>query len=852
MKTKKLLFIMFFIGFILLVIPNMAFAKDITVMLDAGHGGWDSGATRNGLVEKDINLKIAKKVKAILDKTEGITGILTRNADEYVSIEDRGKKARDYNADLLVSFHINSTDSSSTNASGAEVYITANKTERRFNEYSTKLAENILSNLRDIGVRSNSTRPILKFSTDGELYEDGTLSDWYGIIRHPMYYKIPGMIIEHAYINNSYDRERYLNDTMLERMAEADAKAIIANKNLFVKDYRGDVAPDIQEMTLISKNYKNTLSGEILVTEWIDGVTWAKPKTNPKIRLKDIEGNTVYECLVNNIESNRYKFEIDIDEIDKNKKYKIEVESGSVENVSPFRKAIASYNINKTLGKLQRCIVKVENGVLEFDNNSYYGDIAPQIIKTELAKNEQGRPFIKGEIYITEWLGSTWSEPDVTPIMTLVDISDNQVKAQFWVNKISGNKYYFDQYIDGLDMTKQYIIKVQSNNPYNISNYRIANVNYTKNLTLGKYNDYEIKIQNSKLVFTRVGIYRGDMATQIQELELLKNERGTYIKGEIFVTEWLNGSTWSIPRKTPKMTIKEINGTENYGLWVNPIEGNKYYFDGYIDGMSEGKEYKIEVESGSNAQINTSPYRIVTADYPKNKALGTYEDKKVKIENNKITLAGIKYSGDIATEIKQIELMKNEKGTYIKGEIIITEWLNGITWSIPKVTPIMRIKQLNSEEIYGLWVKKIEGNRYYFDGYIDSLDTNNQYTIEVETGSKNNTSAHKIATAYYPKNKELGMFKNSKFKIENNIFKFIVEQSQKIQTVKEVQTIEENIVKDIEENVIKDTEENVVKDTEENVIKDTEENVVKDIEENVVKDIEEKVLEGSESNDSKK
>ncbi len=602
------------------------------------------------------------------------------------------------------------------------------------------------------------------------------------------------------------------------------------------EDYRGDIATEITQIqTQTNSKGETYLKGKIVVTEWIDGITWSKPKDTPKIRFKELDSSKCYNLTVKNIESNTYSFEGCIDDINVNKKYEIQVESGNSNNTSPYKIARAYSPTDKTIGKYRRHILNMKSNIITLTPTNYCGDVAPQIIKTELAKNEQGRPFIKGEIYITEWLGPLWSEPDVTPIMTLVSTKDNKEKAQFWVNKISGNKYYFDQYIDGLDMTQQYIIKVQLNNPYNTSSYKSAQVQYPNNITLGEYDGSKVKIVNSKLKFEG---YRGDIATEIQQLELLKNERGTYVKGEIIITEWIDGKTWSMPKKTPIMTIKQINGNETYGLWVNPIEGNKYYFDGYIDGMSAGKQYEIKVES---ANINNiSPYRVATAYYPKNKQLGTYQDNKVKIENNKILVQKDIYSGDVATEIQQLELLKNEKGTYIKGEIIITEWLNGKTWSIPKATPIMRIKQVNSNTTYGLWVNPIEGNKYYFDGYIDSLDISNQYIIEVESGSKNNTSTHKIATAYYPKNKELGVFKNSKLKIENNIFKFSntnlknIETKQKVEQpvvkneYKESEQQNQNVIQDkkIEEPQNNNNVENTVLDEEENKTEEEQKNEV--------------------------
>ena len=63
-----------------------------TVCIDAGHGGYDVGATNGERYEKDDNLRLAKAVEAEL-KARGINTIMTRSDDTYVSLEDRCKTA---------------------------------------------------------------------------------------------------------------------------------------------------------------------------------------------------------------------------------------------------------------------------------------------------------------------------------------------------------------------------------------------------------------------------------------------------------------------------------------------------------------------------------------------------------------------------------------------------------------------------------------------------------------------------------------------------------------------------------------------------------------------------------------
>jgi N-acetylmuramoyl-L-alanine amidase len=74
------------------------------VVLDPGHGGYDSGASYHGLKEKDLNLSLALKVAACLG---GVKILLTRERDIYVSLADRVALSKRAEADLFISLHAN-------------------------------------------------------------------------------------------------------------------------------------------------------------------------------------------------------------------------------------------------------------------------------------------------------------------------------------------------------------------------------------------------------------------------------------------------------------------------------------------------------------------------------------------------------------------------------------------------------------------------------------------------------------------------------------------------------------------------------------------------------------------------
>ncbi len=123
MKTK--LFIGTVLFGILLLLPSFLNVsndptKPFIVVLDAGHGGKDSGNVGNGFLEKEIALDVTLQVGAILEKEPDFKVIYTRKTDVFIELVDRAPVANKADADLFVSIHCNSHH---TQASGAETFV---------------------------------------------------------------------------------------------------------------------------------------------------------------------------------------------------------------------------------------------------------------------------------------------------------------------------------------------------------------------------------------------------------------------------------------------------------------------------------------------------------------------------------------------------------------------------------------------------------------------------------------------------------------------------------------------------------------------------------------------------------
>jgi N-acetylmuramoyl-L-alanine amidase len=183
----------------------------VVVVLDPGHGGSDPGAVSGSYKEKDLVLKISQYTKTELEKYSGITVKMTRTDDTYVGLEERTIIAKNYDADLFVSQHLNAATSS---ANGAEVFVSLNST---YNSDSTILGSYILDRLTGVGLNNRGVKT--KLSSDG-------VNDYYSVIRNSVSRGFPGIIVESAFITGSDDVSIISTEGGLNSIGIATATAI--------------------------------------------------------------------------------------------------------------------------------------------------------------------------------------------------------------------------------------------------------------------------------------------------------------------------------------------------------------------------------------------------------------------------------------------------------------------------------------------------------------------------------------------------------------------------------------------------------------------------------------------------
>lgn len=203
--------------------------SNVKVVLDPGHDGTHAGASGFGVQEADLTLKIATYCKEELSTYNGITVYMTRESascpagggDNIACLDARANLAKNVGANVLVSFHLNTANGT---ARGVEVYYPNSNYNAQVGGNGQALAKKICDKLAALGLNYRGT---LIRNASYDKYPDGSAADYYGLIRRCKNNGIPGLIIEHAFLDNANDYYTYLSsDDKLKALGVADATAI--------------------------------------------------------------------------------------------------------------------------------------------------------------------------------------------------------------------------------------------------------------------------------------------------------------------------------------------------------------------------------------------------------------------------------------------------------------------------------------------------------------------------------------------------------------------------------------------------------------------------------------------------
>ncbi len=217
-----------------------------TIVLDAGHGGKDIGASSKRIREKDLTLSMTLKLKSILQKM-GYRVLLTRNRDKFLNLKQRTDYVYNRKASIFVSIHANAAPKKRTKGvryEGIEVFYLSLKNSKRIHNYravyrgkkvysrrayhqmvsSWKFAQSKkLANL----VRQNILNHVGKKYT---IYDKGTKRrDFWVLLATQM----PSILVETGYLTNKNEVKKLTNPHYQTRLMEGVARGINSYYGLY-------------------------------------------------------------------------------------------------------------------------------------------------------------------------------------------------------------------------------------------------------------------------------------------------------------------------------------------------------------------------------------------------------------------------------------------------------------------------------------------------------------------------------------------------------------------------------------------------------------------------------------------
>ena len=241
-------------------------AGEIVVALDPGHDNRHGGTSGSGLTEQELTLKIAKYAKAELETYNGVKVYMTRTtaACPYpetgtsgACIEKRVQAAAKAGAKIYVSIHLNSGAAS---ANGAEIIIPNSSWKPQLSTQGKELAEKILNELAAVGLNKRPTPIYSKDTTVNEKYPDGSISDYYSVQICAKEAGIPGIIVEHAFLSNANDVNKFLKtEAGLKKLGVADATGIAKYLGLSKGQW-----------VQVGDKWKYLTNGKYVVNQWMN------------------------------------------------------------------------------------------------------------------------------------------------------------------------------------------------------------------------------------------------------------------------------------------------------------------------------------------------------------------------------------------------------------------------------------------------------------------------------------------------------------------------------------------------------------------------------------------------------
>jgi len=220
--------------------------RDVIIAIDAGHGGKDPGAIgRHGTYEKLISLQIAKQLEKSINAQRGMKAVLTRKNDRFMRLRDRIHKARDAEADMMISLHADSFPDS--RARGSSIYALSidgassetarlmadkeNAADLLFGDVELaiedKMVKEVLFDLSLTGTIESSLdigdEIINQIKKVNKVHKKKVQQAGFAVLKAP---NIPSVLLETAFISNPREEKNLRSSAYQKKVAKAVTRGV--------------------------------------------------------------------------------------------------------------------------------------------------------------------------------------------------------------------------------------------------------------------------------------------------------------------------------------------------------------------------------------------------------------------------------------------------------------------------------------------------------------------------------------------------------------------------------------------------------------------------------------------------
>ncbi len=648
--------------------------SSLVVVLDPGHGGSDPGTQANGVVEKTVNLKIAQYCQAELEEYAGVTVYMTRKDDTYLSLAQRAQVAINKKANVFVSLHNNANTSPIPN--GASVYYPNSSYNANCGATGQALASVILSKLTALGLASKGI--LIRNSENGTKYPDGSLADYYGVIKRCKENGIPALIVEHAFITNANDVKNHLStEAQLKQLGVADATGIAEyyglKKGLGFNSVqsKSSTTMELKWTPVIGVTgyciYRSTSSGEgfeeivrvkpATITTWEDkgltpGMTYyykirTYTETSSKIKYgkysTTVSASTMSSPKISSIKSKNSKELViswaTINNAANYEIYRSTKKNGTYEKIATVA-GVNRVNYNDTKVKPGKKYYYKIRSVGQVDNTTIYSDYSVPVP----ARTAKVPTDIAVKSWATDTLRVSWT-PDINASGYIIKRAESVNGKYTKIGTVEGGalKYYDDRTVSPY---KTYYYKVQAFNHNNktkgysgfsssaygktikktsftkiVSNSATSQtISWKKASGINGYVIYQSTSKNGK--YKKIKTITSANTTSYKVTGLTAGTRYYYKvrtrKKEKGKTEY---GSYTKPRqawtkaKTVLTSVQGVTGSSLQVFW-NPVGGADHY-DIYRAASSQGQYTKLATVPGSEVSYIDKGLDMTAAYYYK-------------------------------------------------------------------------------------------------------------------------------------------------------------------------------------------------------------------------------------------